>query len=120
MAKFEGPKAGDPIQMSGAGALQVPDSPIVPFIEGDGTGPDIWRASQAILDAAVTKAYGGKRKIAWYEVFAGEKVKKKFDTWLPDETLDTIEKLVNQRIRENLPGWKFRSGCPRMCAGHRR
>src|ERR1041384_6636245 len=81
MKSFEAPKAGDAITMSG-GTLQAPDHPILPFIEGDGTGPDIWRASQAVLDAAVKKAYGGKKKIAWYEVFAGEKAKKEFDDWL--------------------------------------
>src|SRR5690606_12571224 len=77
-----------------ASALNVPDQPILPFIEGDGTGPDIWRASQAILDAAADKAYGGKRKIAWYEVYAGEKAKKLFDTWLPDETVDAYRKYL--------------------------
>ncbi len=83
--------------MSGAkvtianGKLQVPDEPIIPFIEGDGTGPDIWAASVRVLDAAVAKAYGGKRKIHWKEVLAGQKA---FDTtgeWLPQETLDVIE-----------------------------
>jgi len=93
MAKFEGPKAGDPITMSG-GTLQVPDQPIIPFIEGDGTGPDIWRAASAVLDAAVDKAYGGKKKLAWYEVFAGEKAKKAFDSWLPDETVDAYRKYL--------------------------
>jgi isocitrate dehydrogenase len=77
-----------------AGVLNVPDVPIVPFIEGDGTGPDIWRAASAVLDAAVNKAYGGKRKIAWYEVYAGEKAKKKFDTWLPDETVEAYRKYL--------------------------
>ena len=72
------------------GTLVVPDNPIIPFIEGDGTGPDIWRASVRVLDAAVEKAYGGKRKIAWMEVYAGEKSFKQFDTWLPDETVDAF------------------------------
>jgi isocitrate dehydrogenase len=72
------------------GKLVVPDNPIVPFIEGDGTGRDIWRASVRVLDAAVDKAYGGKRKIAWMEVYAGEKSFKQFDTWLPDETVDAF------------------------------
>jgi len=94
MTAFEGPKSGDPISMSASGVLQVPDVPIVPFIEGDGTGPDIWRASSAVLDAAVDKAYGGKRKLAWYEVYAGEKAKKKFDTWLPDETVEAYRKYL--------------------------
>ena len=65
----------------------VPDHPILPFIEGDGTGPDIWRRSVRVLDAAVEKAYGGKRKIQWMEVYAGEKAYKHFSTWLPDETV---------------------------------
>jgi isocitrate dehydrogenase len=71
-----------------SGRLQVPEQPIVPFIEGDGTGPDIWRASQLVFDAAVEKAYGGKRKIVWREVLAGEKAFKQTGNWLPDETLD--------------------------------
>src|SRR3982074_97794 len=72
------------------GKYQVPDNPIVPFIEGDGTGRDIWKASVRVFDAAVEKAYRGKRRVAWYEVFAGEKSKAKFDTWLPDETVEAI------------------------------
>jgi isocitrate dehydrogenase len=73
-----------------AGRLNVPDDPIIPFIEGDGTGPDIWRASVRVLDAAVKKAYGGKRAIAWKEVYAGEKSFKQFNNWLPDETVDAF------------------------------
>lgn len=69
------------------GKLVVPDNPIIPFIEGDGTGPDIWRASVRVMDAAVEKAYGGKRKIHWMEVYAGEKSNKHLNTWLPDETV---------------------------------
>src|SRR6185437_2153869 len=69
------------------GKLVVPDNPIIPFIEGDGTGPDIWRASVRVMDAAVQKAYGGKRKLHWMEVFAGEKSNKLFNSWLPDETV---------------------------------
>ncbi len=72
------------------GRLEVPDAPIIPFIEGDGTGPDIWRASQYVLDAAVEKAYGGRRRLAWFEVYAGEKSKEKFDDWLPEDTLNAI------------------------------
>src|SRR6187401_2806776 len=72
------------------GKLNVPDQPIIPFIEGDGTGPDIWRASVRVFDAAVEKAYGGKRKIAWKEVLAGEKAFKQVNNWLPDETLDAF------------------------------
>jgi len=69
------------------GNLQVPDNPIVPFIRGDGTGPDIWAASQLVFDAAVEKAYGGSKKIAWFEVFAGQSSKDQFDEWLPDDTV---------------------------------
>jgi len=69
------------------GKLRVPENPIIPFIEGDGTGPDIWRASVRLMDAAVAKAYGGKRRIHWLEVFAGEKSNKLFNTWLPEETV---------------------------------
>ena len=76
------------------GRMRVPDQPVIPFIEGDGTGPDIWRASQRVFDAAVEKAYGGKRKIAWAEVYAGEKAKNLFDTWLPDETVDAFRKYL--------------------------
>ncbi len=73
-----------------AGKYEVPDNPIVPFIEGDGTGRDIWKASRRVFDAAVEKAYKGKRCVAWYEVFAGEKAKAKFDTWLPDDTVAAV------------------------------
>src|SRR5499426_3031196 len=77
-----------------AGKLNVPDQPIIPFIEGDGTGPDIWRASVRVFDAAVQKAYGGKRKIAWKEVLAGEKSFKQLNTWLPDETVEAFQKYL--------------------------
>ena len=83
------PTSGDAITLV-AGKLIVPDAPIIPFIEGDGTGPDIWRASQHVLDGAVRIAYGGKRRLAWFEVYAGEKSKVKFDSWLPDDTLTAI------------------------------
>src|SRR5262245_52595521 len=76
------------------GKLQVPDNPIIPFIEGDGTGPDIWRASQRVFDAAVAKAYGGKRRIAWVEVLAGEKAFNQTGNWLPDETVAAFQKYV--------------------------
>ena len=76
------------------GKLQVPDRPIVPFIEGDGTGPDIWRASVRVLDAAVAKAYGGRRKIAWMEVYAGEKAFKQEGNWLPDETVEAFREFL--------------------------
>jgi isocitrate dehydrogenase len=83
------PSAGERIEFSG-NKLKVPDKPIIPFIEGDGTGPDIWRASVRVFDAAVAKAYGAQRKIAWMEVFAGEKSFKQFDDWLPQETVDAF------------------------------
>src|SRR5271170_610574 len=92
MTKFKDvkvPSEGQTISISG-GKLQVPDRPIIPFIEGDGTGPDIWRASQRVFDAAVECAYGGKKKIVWMEVFAGEKSFKKFNNWLPDETVEAF------------------------------
>jgi len=73
-----------------SGRLVVPDNPIIPFIEGDGTGPDIWRASVRVLDAAVAKAYDGKRKLAWMEVYAGEKSFKLYDNWLPDDTIEAF------------------------------
>jgi isocitrate dehydrogenase len=74
----------------GNGELQVPDTPVIPYIEGDGTGRDIWKASQRVFDAAVEHAYGGKRKVAWFEVFAGEKAFNTFKEWLPTETVDAI------------------------------
>src|SRR6476620_851221 len=76
------------------GKLSVPDQPIVPFIEGDGTGRDIWRASVRVLDAAVAKAYGGKRKIAWMEVYAGQKAFDKLGSWLPDETVAAFREFL--------------------------
>jgi isocitrate dehydrogenase len=94
-ANFPEPTSGQPITMSSAGTLEVPNNPIVPFIEGDGTGPDIWRASQRVFDAAVEKAYGGQRKIAWYEVYAGEKAFNKFGgNWLPDGTVEAYRKYL--------------------------
>ncbi len=74
--------------------LVIPDNPIIPFIEGDGTGPDIWHASQIVFDAAVEKAYGGKRKISWLEVLAGEKAYEKTGEWLPKETTETIKEYI--------------------------
>jgi isocitrate dehydrogenase len=76
------------------GKLQVPDQPILPFIEGDGTGPDIWRASVRVFDAAVQKAYGGRRKIQWMEVYAGQKSYDKLGSWLPDETVDAFREFL--------------------------
>ncbi len=83
------PTDGTPIDYSG-GELQVPHNPIIPFIEGDGTGRDIWKASRRVFDAAVEHAYGGKRKVAWYEVFAGEKAFNTFKEWLPNDTVEAI------------------------------
>src|SRR5262249_56510649 len=85
--------AGEPIRARG-GALQVPDRPIIPFIEGDGTGPDIWRASQVVFDAADEKAYGGKRGIAWMELYAGVKAFNRQHTWLPDDTVAAFMEFV--------------------------
>jgi isocitrate dehydrogenase len=89
------PQTGEKIRLEN-GKLSVPDNPIVAFIEGDGTGVDIWAASQPVLDAAVEKAYGGRRKIAWMEVFAGEKANEVYNEtiWLPEETLDAIDEYI--------------------------
>src|SRR5437588_1528865 len=95
MASYNGlplPAGGAPISFSG-GKLQIPDNPIIPYIEGDGTGRDIWAASVRVFDAAVERAYGGQRKIHWYEVFAGEKAFSKFGDWLPQQTVDAIREL---------------------------
>jgi isocitrate dehydrogenase len=83
------PSDGASIEYSN-GRYRVPDNPIIPFLEGDGTGRDIWKASVRVFNAAVEKAYQGKRRVVWYEVFAGEKSKAKFDTWLPDDTVNAI------------------------------
>ena len=88
------PKDGAKITMSSSKALNVPDNPIIPFIEGDGTGRDIWRASVRVFDAAVEKAYKGKRKIHWMEVYAGEKAFKEFKNWLPDETVQAFTEFL--------------------------
>jgi isocitrate dehydrogenase len=84
------PTSGESITLRD-GRLQVPSAPIIPFIEGDGTGRDIWRSSQRVFDAAVERAYGGERRVQWFEVFAGEKAKDRFDSWLPDDTLRAID-----------------------------
>jgi isocitrate dehydrogenase len=84
------PPGGQAITMEG-GRLQVPSKPVIPFIEGDGTGPDIWRASQHVFDSAVERAYGSKRRIAWLEVLAGEKANDRTSSWLPEETLAAID-----------------------------
>jgi isocitrate dehydrogenase len=87
------PAAGRKIEVKD-GKLQVPDQPIVPFIEGDGTGPDIWRASVRVFDAAVHRAYGGRRKIQWMEVYAGQKAFDKLSSWLPDETVEAFREFL--------------------------
>jgi len=88
------PTEGQRITQGPGGELQVPNNPILPFIEGDGTGRDIWRASVRVLDAAVEKAYGGKKKIAWFEVFAGEKAFNQFNNWLPDDTITAFREYL--------------------------
>jgi isocitrate dehydrogenase len=96
MATFNGievPADGQKIKVEGT-RLAVPDNPIIPFIEGDGTGRDIWRASERVFDAAVKRAYGGRRRILWYEVFAGEKAFNKFGEWLPDDSVKAIAEFV--------------------------
>ena len=85
--------AGEKITIAG-GKLQVPANPILPFIRGDGTGPDIWAASERVFDAAVAKAYGGTRKVSWMEVFAGEESFKRFNNWLPDDTVDAFKEFL--------------------------
>jgi isocitrate dehydrogenase len=96
MAQFEHyapPTEGEKLRIDN-GKLVVPNNPIIPFIEGDGTGPDIWAASKRILDAAVEKAYKGEKKIAWYEVYAGEKAFNKYNNWLPNDTLEAIREYI--------------------------
>src|ERR1700694_3695177 len=91
--KVTPPAQGAKIAISN-GRLKVPDNPIIPFIEGDGTGPDIWRASVRVMDAAVAKAYGGRRRIHWMEVYAGEKSNRLLGTWLPDETVEAFKEYL--------------------------
>src|SRR6476660_7884116 len=86
------PPAGDKITRGQT--LSVPDHPVIPFIRGDGTGPDIWAASVRVFDAAVEKAYGGQKRISWFEVFAGQAAKDKFDEWLPDDTVDAFREYL--------------------------
>ena len=93
LEKFAAPTSGTPITVDN-GVLKVPNDPIIPFIEGDGTGRDIWKASKRVLDAAVEKAYKGKKQIAWYEVFAGEKAYNTYGEWLPNDTLEAIRELI--------------------------
>ena len=87
------PPGGEPITLR-QGRIEVPSTPVIPFIEGDGTGPDIWRASQHVFDNAVQQAYGGRRRVAWLEVLAGEKAKERMNSWLPEETLATIDRFL--------------------------
>ncbi|HCL92710.1 MAG TPA: NADP-dependent isocitrate dehydrogenase [Verrucomicrobiota bacterium] len=87
------PPAGEKISVVN-GKLNVPSNPILPFIRGDGTGPDIWAASQRVFDAAVRKAYNGQRRVAWFEVYAGEAARNKFDTWLPDDTIAAFKEYL--------------------------
>ncbi|WP_068780320.1 NADP-dependent isocitrate dehydrogenase [Paenibacillus sp. GM2] len=93
LTKFDLPTEGEKIVIDN-GKLQVPNNPVIPFIEGDGTGRDIWRASKRVLDAAVEKAYKGEKKIAWYEVFAGEKAFNTYGEWLPADTLTAIREYI--------------------------
>ncbi|MGV2795036.1 NADP-dependent isocitrate dehydrogenase, partial [Clostridium perfringens] len=93
LEKFSLPTEGEKIVIDN-GKLQVPNNPIIPFIEGDGTGRDIWKASKRVLDAAVEKAYGGAKKIAWHEVFAGEKAYNTYGEWLPADTLTAIREYI--------------------------
>lgn len=93
LEKLAPPTSGEKITMEN-GKLRVPHQPIIPFIEGDGIGPDIWAAAKRVLDAAVEKAYGGQRKIAWYEVFAGEKANELFGEWLPNDTLEAVREYL--------------------------
>ena len=89
------------------GKLVIPDNPIIPFIEGDGTGRDIWKASVRVFDAAVEIAYNGKRRVAWYEVFAGEKAMDRFKTWLPDDTVAAFRELAHRHQGPtDHPGWR--------------
>ncbi len=94
--KLSPPAQGGRISVNADGSLSVPDNPIIPFIEGDGIGPDIWAAARRVLEAAVTKAYGSSKKIEWFEVFAGEKANTVYgpDTWLPEDTLEAIRDYV--------------------------
>ena len=93
MAKLKVPMGGTSISITN-GKLAVPDNPIIPFIEGDGIGPDVWRASSRVIDAAVAKAYGGNKRIHWMEVYAGEKANNITGSWLPDETLDACRQYL--------------------------
>src|SRR5437763_6008583 len=94
--KLAPPTSGTAITVNADASLTVPDDPILPFIEGDGTGGDIWRASVRVFDAAVAKVFGGKKKVVWFEIFAGDKANEVYgpNTWLPEDTLRAIEDYV--------------------------
>jgi isocitrate dehydrogenase len=94
MPLFDPPKSGTPLRMGENQLLVVPDDPILPFIEGDGIGPDIWAAAQRVFDAAVEKAYGGQKKVHWYEVYAGQKAFDELGEWLPQETVEAFRKYL--------------------------
>ncbi len=89
---FPAPAEGEPVRYEN-GRLVVPDTPVIPFIEGDGIGPEIWAATRRVLDAAVEKTSGGRRRIAWYEIFAGEKAHRRFGSWLPEQTVEAVREL---------------------------
>lgn len=91
--KYDLPTEGQRITIEN-GKLNVPDNPIIPYIEGDGIGPDIWKAASRVLEAAVEKAYGNKKKIAWYEIYAGEKAHEKYGEWLPQDTFEAIRQYI--------------------------
>src|SRR5438046_9454990 len=91
--KHVAPPSGEKISIDSA-PREVPDQPIIPFIRGDGTGPDIWAASVRVFDAAVGKAFAGEKKISWFEVFAGQTAKDKFDEWLPDDTVEAFREFL--------------------------
>ncbi len=95
------PAVGEKIRVKSDHSLEVPDQPIIPFLEGDGTGVDITPVMKTVVDAAVERAYGGKRKISWMEVYAGEKATQVYDqdTWLPQETLDAVKDYVQTHLR---------------------
>ena len=96
MNKTTRPSFGNKITLNSDGQLNVPNNPIIPFIEGDGIGPDIWKSSVRVLDAAVEKAYNGKKKISWMEIYAGDKANEVYgdNTWLPNETIDCINEYL--------------------------
>ena len=94
--KLSAPTAGEKITITEDKQLNVPDHPIIPFIEGDGIGPDIWKASQPVFDSAIEKAYNGKRKVEWFEIFAGEKAVTTYgdNQWLPNDTIKAIKEHI--------------------------